>query len=254
MTFNDLLALDVDCEIVASDTAALLLLGDAAGDLADQLNQAGATPATTRLTRLAPAAKVYFGLAILTAPFPILVQSLMTEHNTQFSQLSLFGWVEDNAILEPRAEIIGLTPFGEQPVLFLRDLDLDRPPEAWLHTGQPTRWLRVSGVVLADAKHSGEPIPLAGDDAALAALDRVLPADAAPFVAGLRADVTSGISLRVALRQRRKTTDPRLMHVCDGWRVLARAARFARLNPAGSASETRDRVAKGFRLSLPRAW
>ncbi len=103
MTFDDLLSLEVDCEIVASDTAALLLLGDGAGDLAGALCQAGdASPAPLLVPVPSPAA-LYFGLPILTAPFPILVHSLMTERNTQLSQLSLFGWIEDNAILEPRA-------------------------------------------------------------------------------------------------------------------------------------------------------
>jgi hypothetical protein len=259
MTFNDLLSLEVDCAVVASDTAALLLLGDGPGQaeatrLADALCQAGGAPAAPSFARLPSPVTLFLGLPILTAPFPILVQSLMTEHNTQFSQLSLFGWIEDNAILEPRAEIIGLTPFGEQPVLFLRDLDLDRPPEAWLRAGQPARWLRVSGVALIDTAHAGPPLPLAGDEAALAALARVLLSDAARFIAGLRADVAGGVALRVALRQRRKTTAPELMRVCDGWRVLSRAARFARLNPAPEPGAARDQVAHSFRLSLPRAW
>jgi len=258
MIFDDLLSLEVDCEIVASDTAALLLLGDGAGDLAGALCQAGdASPAPLLVPVPSPAA-LYFGLPILTAPFPILVHALMTERNTQLSQLSLFGWIEDNAILEPRAEIIGLTPLGEQPVLFLRDLDLDRPPEAWLRAGQPARWLRVSGVALIDPAHAGAPLPLSGDEAALAAFARVLPPAASQFIAGLRAEVACGVPLRVALRQRRKTTDPGLMRLCDGWRVLSRAARFARLNPAGepgaARAVARDQVAQSFRLSLPRAW
>lgn len=251
MTFNDLLSLEVDCHIVASDTAALLLLGETAGDLAGALCQVGGAPS---LARLPAPATLYFGLPILTAPFPILVQSLMTERNTQLSQLSLFGWIEENGILEPRAEIIGLTPPGEQPVLFLRDLDLDRPPEVWLRAGQPARWLRVSGVALLDPTHAGAPLPLSGDEAALAALERVLPPDASRLIAGLRADVAGGVALRVALRQRRKTTDPALMRVCDGWRVLSRAARFARLNPAREPGIARDQMGQSFRLSLPRAW
>ena len=253
MTFNDLLSLEVDCGIVASDTAAVLLLGDAAGDLAGALCQAGASPPPT-LVHLPAPATLYFGLPILTAPFPILVQSLMTERNTQFSQLSLFGWIEENGILEPRAEIIGLTPLGEQPVLFLRDLDLDRPPEVWLRAGQPARWLRVSGVALLDPAHAGAPLQLSGDEAALAAFTRALPPDASQFISGLRADVAGGVPLRVALRQRRKTTAPEWMRLCDGWRVLSRAARFARMNPAREPQAARDQIAQSFRLSLPRAW
>ncbi|MGQ9903897.1 MAG: hypothetical protein ACUVRU_06170 [Anaerolineae bacterium] len=254
MTFADLLSLSVNCAGIGSDTAAVLLLGDAADDLAGALCQAdGASPAPT-LVRLPAPATLYFGLPILTAPFPILVQSLMTERNTQFDQLSLFGWIEENGILEPRAEIIGLTPHGEQPVLFLRDLDLDRPPEAWLRAGQPARWLRVSGVALLDPAHTGAPLPLSGDEAALAAFTRVLPPDASQFISGLRADVAGGIPLRVALRQRRKTTAPEWMRLCDGWRVLSRAARFARINPAREPEAARAQIAQSFRLSLPRAW
>ncbi len=259
MTFDDLLSLEVNCEVVASDTAALLLLEADTGHtasltLAGALCQSGGAPAALSLAHLPAPATLYFGLQILTAPFPILVHSLMTEHNTQLDQLSLFGWIEENGILEPRAEIIGLTPLGEQPVLFLRDLDLDRPPQAWLRVGQPARWLRVSGVALIDPTHAGPPLSLVGDEAALAALAFALPAEASQFLAGLRAAVASGVALRVALRQRRKTTAPAWMRVCDGWRVLSRAAPFARLDPACEPEGMRKQVSQSFRLSLPRAW
>ncbi len=259
MTFDDLLSLEVNCEVVASDTAALVLLEADAGHaasltLAGALCQAGDAPAALSLTHVPAPARLYFGLPILTAPFPILAHSLMTEHNTQLDQLSLFGWIEDNAILEPRAEMIGLTPLGEQPVLFLRDLDLDRPPQAWLCVGQPARWLRVSGVALLDPTHAGSPLPLVGDEAALAALAFVLPSEASQFLAGLRAAVAGGVALRVALRQRRKTSAPAWMRLCDGWRVLSRAAPFARLDPRCEPERMRRQVAQTFRLSLPRAW
>jgi len=249
MNFTELLHFDLDCEIVATDTAALLAVGDRAAALSEHFCQSGLTPPRARLD---PPAGILFGLAILTEPYPILVNSLMTEHNARLDQLSLFGWIEENAILEPRAEILGLTPLGQEPVLFLRDLDLDRPPEAWLKTGQPARWLRVVGVALADGRHDGDPLPISGDEAALAALERVAPQDAQPFVADLRATVAGGVLLRSALRQRRKATASGLMRLCDGWRVLSRAARFARFNP--DSGPRRGQGEGLFRLELPRKW
>src|SRR6266508_3786650 len=123
MKFTDLLSLDIACEMLRGKTACLLLIGDAASEVADQW----AGPAEVQ--RASGQVRVLFGLPVLTLPYPILVNSLMTEHNTRLDRLSLFGWIEDNAILEPRAEVFGLTPMAEDPVLFLRDLDLDRPPE-----------------------------------------------------------------------------------------------------------------------------
>jgi hypothetical protein len=249
MRFDDLLSLTVPGDAVASDAAALLLIGDRAGALAERMCQAA--PGARR--PLPSPARVLFGLAILTEPYPVLVGSLMTEHNTQLNQLSLFGWIEDNAILEPRAEILGLTPWGEQPLLFLRDLDLDRPPEAWLAAGQPAAWLRVAGVAIADSHHAGPPLDLAGDEAALSALEIVLPGDAA-FLRELRTEVAGGTPLRVALRRRRKAAHPELMRACDGWRVLARAARFIRLNPDPDVDGARQSVEQAVRLNLTRRW
>src|SRR6266542_778385 len=119
MKFSDLLSLPVSAEVVASRTACLLIIGDGATarGLADELAGASA------FRRESGNVRVLFGLPVLTLPYPILVNSLMTEHNTRFDQLSLFGWIEDNAILEPRAEVFGLTPLAEDPELFLRDLD-----------------------------------------------------------------------------------------------------------------------------------
>ena len=247
MKFSDLLSLQVTCEVVASRTACLLVIGDGAvaRALADQLARASA------FRRESGNMRVMFGLAVLTLPYPILVNSLMTEHNTRFDQLSLFGWIEDNAILEPRAEVFGLTPLGEDPVLFIRDLDLDRPPEAYIQTAQPVAWLRVAGVVIVRQDYGAGPTTLAGDDGALSALEVSLPPDAQPFVAALRAEVAIGRELRQVLRARRRTTDPALMTVCDGWRVLGRAARFVL---AGSSQSTAEQAVRMFRLDAARKW
>jgi hypothetical protein len=245
LTFNDLLALEVNGQLVASSQAVLLVLGDGATTLADKLC------AKSNLSLIGNSAKVWFGFSILTAPFPLLAGALMTERNTLFDKLSLFGWVEDNAILEPRAEVFGLTPFGEQPVLFLRDLDLDRPVEAWIQTTQPTRWLRVAGVAIADVAYAGDSQTLSGDAGALAALSRALPADAQPFVLSLASEVASGKTLRAALRARRKTTDDALLHLCDGWRILAHATKIVRVNPSGDVDM---QVAEPVLLEPVRKW
>ena len=248
LTFNDLLSLEVNGALVASSQAVLLVIGDGAAALADKLC---AAPTLNRIHSTSNKADVLFGFSILTAPFPLLVGRLMTERNTLFDKLSLFGWVEDNAILEPRAEVLGLTPFGEQPILFLRDLDLDRPVEAWIQTAQPARWLRVAGVAIADSGYAGDSQTLSGDAGALAALSRTLPADAQPFLLGLANETAQGRTLRAALRTRRKTTDDALMHLCDGWRILAHATKIIRVNPSGDVDM---QVAEPVLLEPVRKW
>lgn len=239
MQFSDLLALNVPCEILSSPTGCLLLIGDSAGALADQW------PSPPALEHASGMARVLFGLPVLTMPYPVLVNSLMTEHNTRLDQLSLFGWVEDNGILEPRAEVLGLTPLAEDPVLFLRDLDLDRPPEAYLQP-KPGAWLRVAGVVIACQSYRAEPALLEGAQAALSALSVVLPAEAQGLLKALRIETEAGTPLHHALRLHRRTTSPEIMAQCDGWRVLARAARFVLAGPTA--------VNIPFRLDVPRKW
>jgi hypothetical protein len=251
MDFTDLLTLDIPCEPVAVGNACLVAIGDGAGALVEELIRASRESAVplARVGGSPGALRLWFGLPLLIEPFPVLVGNLMTERNTMLNQLSLFGWVEDNAILEPRAELLGLTPLADDPVTFLRDIDLDRPPEVYARPGQPAHWLRVVGVVIARCDHAGDPVVLAEHDAALSALEVVLPPDAQPFVNRLRAEVASGTSLRQALRAHRRGTAPAIMAACDGWRVLARAARFALANPARAAQ-----AAGLFRLSAPRRW
>ncbi len=246
LAFGDLLGLDVTCSVVANAQVALLIVGDGAQALTATLSRQGA------LSVLPESQRILFGFAIQTAPFPLLVGGLMTERNTPFDKLSLFAWVEDNAILEPRAEVFGLTPFDEQPVLFLRDLDLDRPVEAWIATPQPMQWLRVAGVLMADPAYGGDGQTYLPDEGALAALRHTLPADDAPFVQGLSYEVAQGQSLRSALRKRRRLTDGALMHLCDGWRVLAHAVPFMRVNPE-SVNQPSD-VAAALRIDTPRLW
>ena len=263
LTFGDLLGLDVRAPgvVLASAVAstahgALLVVGADAVPLAERLGQA------FELVRLVEPVRVLFGYSILTAPFPLLVGALMTERNTLFDKLSLFAWVEDNAILEPRAEIFGLTPFGEQPVLYLRDLDLDRPVEAWIAIEQPMRWLRVAGVLVTEREYQGTAKSYLPDEGALAALRAMLPPDAQALVGGLTHEVAAGQPLRVALRRRRKQTDPQLLQVCDGWRVLAQSARFVQVaghtadpepTPSGN-DDAIDAIVNVLRVDAPRKW
>jgi hypothetical protein len=243
--FDELLHIDVQCDLALADPAALLIIGDRTADLTRDLQVAG------KLALSESRIRVLFGLPILTAPFPLFVGGVMTERNTPLEQMSVFGWIEDHYIEQPRAEVFGLTPFAEQPVLFIRDFDLDRPVEAWFQSSQPARWVRVAGVAIATASASGDAQELKGDQAALAALACTLPADAQPFVDGLSLDVARGTPLRVALRQRRKTTDAVLMNVCDGWRVLAQAMPFVRFNPTAGHGGAVDGV---LRLAPEKRW
>lgn len=243
-SFDQLLHLNVDCHVASAGDGALLVLGDEAGALAAQLRESG----KAQVSRFAP--RVLFGLPILTAPFPLFVGSLMTERNTTFDQISLFAWIEDQYIDQPRAEVFGLTPFAEQPVLFLRDFDMDRPLEVWFQTPQPARWLQVAGVAIATAQHSGAPQLLKGDAASLAALEHALPADALPFLQVIRAEVDAGDALKSVLRKHRKAAELSLMRVFDGWRVLPQAARFIRVNPAGGDHPIDD----ALKLSQPKRW
>ncbi|BCX05450.1 MAG: hypothetical protein KatS3mg053_3388 [Candidatus Roseilinea sp.] len=244
-SFDQLLYLDARCTLATAQGAALLIFGNCAGALARRLSADG------KIACAETTARVLFGLPILTAPFPLFVGAVMTERNTLLDQMSAFAWIEDNFIEQPRAEVFGLTPFGEQPVLFVRDFDMDRPVEAWLQTPQPASWARVVGAAIASSQHTGEAQSLVPDEAALALMALDLPADAQPFVASLTMDVTRGVSLKTALRQRRKTTDLALMRVCDGWRVFSRAASVVRLNPLRDQS---NRVEDVLRLAPPKRW
>jgi hypothetical protein len=244
-SFNQLLYMDVRCRQATAQHAALLVIGDCAGELAGQLAEAGCVVHAEQDVRL------WFGLPILTAPFPLFVGALMTERNTLLQQMSLFAWIEDNAIEQPRAEVFGLTPFGEQPVLFLRDFDLDRPVEVWSQMPQPADWARIVGVAIATTQHAGARVSLAPDQAALTLMRYTLPADAQPFVTGVAAEVAQGVTLKATLRRQRKTTATALMTICEGWRIVAQATSVVQLNPCAERSE---QVGDLLKLSSPRRW
>ena len=263
LTFDDLLSLNFPGDAVAVSQFSLVILGQPAArqQLVQQLMARPTKGA--QLEQLQPVPPILFGYSILTAPFPLLMNSLNTERNTLFKSLSLFGWVEDNFINEPRAEMYGLTPFGEEPVMFLRDLDLDRPVEGWMRPSVDgtlsERWLRVAGIVIADPNYPAEQADdmqtIEGDQAALAALSCVLPADTHNFLLALTHEVGSGKPLRAVLRARRKTTDDALMHVCDGWRILTQAVKVVRLNPFVEASaDASANLIEPIQLAKPRTW
>lgn len=185
-SFNDLLHLDFHGILATWRNAALAVIGDRAETFAESLKADKGIPYTSTQIR------VWLGLPILTAPFPLFVGAVMTERNTILNQMSVFAWLEDNYIEQPRAEVLGLTPFGEQPVLFVRDFDMDRPLEAWLQTPQPTDWARLVGIVIASSRYSGEQQSLPPDRAALVLMAMHLPGDAQPFVEELARDVAGG--------------------------------------------------------------
>lgn len=217
-SFDQLLHFDVAGTWVLGKGAALLVVGEQAASLAAALPSRAQSSVSHTQQRL------WFGLPLLGAPFPLFVGAVLTERSSVLQQVSLFAWLEDNYIEQPRAEIWGLTPLGEQPVVFVRDLDMDRPLELWLRAPTTAEWSQLVGVVVADAR-IGQHLLRTPDQAALALMALDLPADAQPFVATLAAAVSRGASLKAALRQHRKTTDPALMHRCESWRVLARAVR-----------------------------
>lgn len=185
-----------------------LLHIDVAGRV--EISVAGAALA---LDAAAAPQRLYFGLPYYTSPRPLLVGGLMTEKNTLLSAPLLFTWIEEHYIHEPRAEVFGMTIDGERPVMFLRDFDMDRSREIWLRCGDPLRWHRLAAVTL-DGR------VLEHDPGALDALAVTAPPDARPFVDALRADLTSGRTLKSALRARRKATAPALMALADGWRII----------------------------------
>lgn len=243
-SFDELQHLDVSCTTVFAGDAALFIVGDRADALAGQLR---ATSAAVHDID----ARVLFGLPIQTAPFPLFVGRVMTERNTILAQSSVFAWIEDSYIEQPRAEVFGLTPFAEQPILFLRDFDMDRPIEAWFQMAQPSRWVQVAGVVIASSRASADLQALKGDDAALAAMQAVLPADVQPVIDALRLGVASGERLKSLLRKLRKSADASLMRVLDGWRVLAQATQVVRLNPSPDQD---TRVVDALKLAPPKRW
>ncbi len=224
--FDALLGLPVNGALVHNlRGAALLVLGDQADALAVSLCATGQAlvpgPHTIR-----------FGLPVYASPTPLLVRALMTERNTTFESLALFGWIEDTFVTEPRAEVLGLTLSGEQPVMFLRDFDLDRPVEGYVRAA---RWLRLAGVAIASSEHHGLPQRPPAEEAALIALAHALPPDARPFAESLRLEHSRGAALKALLRARRKMTDPALMAQADGWRVLAAALPVLRVNTEHAA-------------------
>ncbi len=235
-SFEQLLYLDVAGAWFIRKNAALLVVGNRAASFA--LPSAHALAASFARERL------WFGLPLLTSPFPLFVGAILTERGTLLQQMALFAWLEDNYIEQPRAEVLGLTPFGEQPVVFVRDVDMDRAVEVWLRPSATQDWARLVGVIIADERLSRAEA-MTADQAALALMALDLPADAQAFVSTLVSAVQRGTTLKAALRQHRKTTEPALMHRCEGWRVLARAVRVLSAAEASAAT---------LLLEAPRGW
>lgn len=221
LTHADLLWLRLNARPFLPEFDGVLALGPAAAHLPDQWQQAVAQP-------LQPVS-ICFGLPLLTEPYTLVLNSLYTERNTQIRTLSAYGWIDENAIYEPRAELVGITSIGTQPVTFLRDLDLDLPPVAYVQSNQnPNTFIRLNEVLIVQREHVGPPLVLEGQAAALAGICAVSPP---AFGAMLRAELARGLSLRAALKPHRRSLDPALLALADGWAVLARATKCLLVNP-----------------------
>ncbi|MBX7214706.1 MAG: hypothetical protein K1X39_11895 [Thermoflexales bacterium] len=183
--------------------------------------EARAGSVALRAAANAPAQRIVFGLPLLVGLEPLLIWRVNTERGTKLVSLALFGWIEDRFIDEPRAELFGCTPSGVEPIAFLRDLDLDRPPEAFVLTESGTM-TRVTGLRIDGPSGAPGDAPAGADAAALRAIEADGGGTAAPLAA-LRAAVAGGQPLRHALRALRRDADPGWMARCDGWRLLTRA-------------------------------
>ena len=226
--FEGVLSIDLQCRMLRVGSAVILVLGDAGEAWVASQTGCDITPWIS--------VRVLFGLAIYTASWPILLKQVVAERGLTLQSLSLFGWIEDNFMTEPRAEVKGITPFGEEPLLFIRDLDLDLPPQCCvinLHGAQP-EMLLLAGVLWVDAS-AEERLVLEHDEAAVFGLELSLPAAAKPFAEMLRAECAGGRNLRSALKAFRQQMSPMLMTHADGWRVLTRAVPMVRLGVRDTA-------------------
>ncbi|MCW1969359.1 MAG: hypothetical protein KIH69_014700 [Anaerolineae bacterium] len=215
LTHADLLWLRLNARPFLPEFEGVLALGPAVANLPAQWQQLTALPSQT--------VSICFGLPLLTEPYTLILNSLYTERNTQIRTLSAYGWIDENAIYEPRAELIGITSIGTQPVTFLRDLDLDLLPVAYVSSSQePSTLIRLNRVLIVQPDHFGPPVEIAGQSAALAGICAVAPPD---FSAMLKAALAQGLSLRAALKPHRRTLDPALLALADGWAILARATK-----------------------------
>ncbi|HQZ21862.1 MAG TPA: hypothetical protein PLW39_06285 [Thermoflexales bacterium] len=217
MIFSDLLQLPVACDLITGKTGAVLVMGDRRGEIAISSKEA----------RRGVAARVFFGLPVHTSPAPVLMRSLLTERGARFDDFSLFAWIEENYLAQPRADIVGLMPNGVQPLFFLRDLDLDLPPEAYVREGEA--WARVRGVVVVRESQGSERSKRS--DPFSLALRYALPNEQ-KLVDELQAAARDNASLRAAIRARRKIHPPEVLRVCDAWRVLAQAAPLLACDPS----------------------
>jgi hypothetical protein len=228
--FDDVLSIFVRARLLRLDSAAFLVLGDANDVWVAQQAPRDITPwADTRLL---------FGLPAHTQANPVLVRRVIAERGAEFNTLSLFAWIEDQFVYEPRAEIFGVTPFGEEPFLFLRDLDLDRPPQVCAENepGATHPLLLLAGVLWVDANVAHGVHTVAPDEAALTGVSLTLPEQLRAFADVLRAEAATA-DLKAVLRRMRKQLNPDLAHFLDGWRVLSRAVPLGELGwlftPAG---------------------
>lgn len=224
---DDVLTIYVNARLLRMDSAVFLLLGDADDDWVAR--QPGRDVGPWMQTR------ILFGLPAHSLAHPVLIKRVIAERGTELNALSLFSWLEDQFMVEPRAEIFGVTPFGEEPFLFLRDIDLDRPPQccvvnepaAAASSGHPL--LLLAGFIWVDGRVDHGVHTVVQDEAALSGLALTLPEHLGPIVENLRIEVAAGFGLRQVMKRLRKQLHPDLAHFVDGWRVLSCAVPLAHI-------------------------
>jgi hypothetical protein len=227
MKFEDLLWFHIRARVLVIEPQPILIIGDNSNHLPNTLHGYD--------LQLSRTVQICFGLSLLTEPYPLLLSSVFTERNTQIKSLAAFSWVEENAIFEPRAELMGLTPFGKQPIVFLRDVDLDAPPQAYIPSPRgiaDSLWMVGGVIIMGNFDH--RVIVLKGDSAALTGIAIAHPA----FAEELRMADLGADSLRSLLKTRRRATDPELTKFADGWLTLAKAVNCVGLRRESNEPET----------------
>jgi hypothetical protein len=231
--WDDVLAISIRCRVMRVGSAAFLLLGEASDAWAAAQHGRDISPWLET--------RVLFGLPVYTMPNPILIKSVVAERGTEFRSLTCYSWIEDNFMTEPRAEVLGVTPYGDDPLIFLRDCDLDRPPQCCVQNepGQPYPLLLLAGAVWVDGAMASDTHMLEPDAAAMTGMQLTLPDEVRDFADLLRSEVAGGLELRKVLKTLRKQIDPNLTHFAEGWRVISRAAPMAHIGHADPAPDGR---------------
>ena len=98
---------------------------------------------------------VYLAFALTTQGIAaqIVPAVLLDDWGKEIKGLALYDWVQEHGWRFPRAELFGVTPYGEEIQYFLRDMELLAP---WVVYGAADKslpigdWLPVQAVLLPD--------------------------------------------------------------------------------------------------------